>query len=227
MGIFSRKKEVNIEDFCRDFYDNIILNPVIEGVDVSTVFYTTSLHSIEEVDPDCDIDPKYFTSEIRLLQFELFALAWTHKFLSGMTVINQNTFTKHYLHEKSRDDIWNEMKDYNNIIDGGTLNWLTKLGKINLGFNYRMREDLSAENTKDAQKNGMKLDEVVERVNNRVLSENAWKQGFIIEPLMLTLRDRLGLGSNEPNEAAQRQLTYIIRMIYDGAKQSLDKIKIK
>ena len=36
MSIFSRKQKINLEDFCRDFYDNYILNPTVEGVDFGT-----------------------------------------------------------------------------------------------------------------------------------------------------------------------------------------------
>ena len=39
MGLFNRKEKVNLEDFCRDFYDNQILNPKIGvGIEVSNVF---------------------------------------------------------------------------------------------------------------------------------------------------------------------------------------------
>lgn len=31
MGLFNRKEKVNLKDFCRDFYDNYILNPTVGG----------------------------------------------------------------------------------------------------------------------------------------------------------------------------------------------------
>jgi hypothetical protein len=38
MSFFSKKQEVGLEDFCRDFYENMILNPVVGGVDGSSVY---------------------------------------------------------------------------------------------------------------------------------------------------------------------------------------------
>jgi hypothetical protein len=37
MSFFSRKQKISLEDYCRDFYDNQILNPIIKGVNFGTV----------------------------------------------------------------------------------------------------------------------------------------------------------------------------------------------
>lgn len=71
---------------------------------------------------------------------------------------------------------------YNKITTGETLHWLTSLDKMNLSFNYGMREDLTSKNIKDAKELGIKIDESIERVNNRVWSENAWKQKLSSNP---------------------------------------------
>jgi len=81
MSIFSKKQEVDLEDFCRDFYEKNILNPVIEGIDAGAKYFDTVRKSIVEADQNfVDIDPKKFTAEMVLLRFELFALAWLHQF---------------------------------------------------------------------------------------------------------------------------------------------------
>ncbi|MBA7576018.1 hypothetical protein ES708_17855 [subsurface metagenome] len=36
MSFFSRKQKISLEDYCRDFYDNQILNPIIKGVNFGT-----------------------------------------------------------------------------------------------------------------------------------------------------------------------------------------------
>ena len=38
-----------------------------------------------------------------------------------------------------------------------------------------MRKDLIAKNIEDAKKNGIEIDESIDRVNKRIWSENAWK----------------------------------------------------
>jgi len=215
MSFFSRKQEVSLEDFCRDFYEKCI--------DASETFRNSV---IEAEDDFSTIDYKKFDTEIVFLRFELFALAWMHRF-GGKFAIAQSVFTKRYLQEKGRDDIWNGMKLYNNSIDGATLNWLYNLGKMNKIFWYRMREDLTAKNVEDAKRSGINIDESIGRVNNRLCSETAWKQRIILEYLVLTFYAQLDLNPNELNKGAGFRLAGLIRGFYDGAQQSLDNKKIK
>ena len=133
MSIFGRKEEVNLEDFCRDFYDNYILNPIVGGVNFGTALPDYVINEIDSL--FALIDKHKLTEELMILRFELFALAWTHKFVSGKIVVAQSAFTKHYLHEKERDDIWSGMESYNHMINLTTLDWLTKFGKMNFSFN--------------------------------------------------------------------------------------------
>jgi hypothetical protein len=216
MSFFSRKQEVGLEDFCRDFYEKFI--------DASETFRNSV---IEAEDDFSTIDYKKFDTEIVFLRFELFALPWTHKFISGKIVVAQSAFTKSYLQEKGRNDIWNGMKHYNESIGDATLNWLSNLGKINVVFNYNMRKDLTAKNIKDAKELGINIDDSIERVNERVWSEMAWKQRIILEYLVLIFYDRLGLNPNELNKGAGFRLAGLFRGMYEGAQQSLNKIKIK
>lgn len=227
MSIFSKKQEVNLEDFCREFYEKNILNPDIQGIDVGVAYFDTVRKSIVEADQNFSkITSQKLASEIISLRFELFALAWTHKFV-GKFAIAQSVFTKRYLHEKGRDDIWNDMDQYNECVYDGTLNWLTGLGKTNLSFWYRMRETLTAKNIEDAKKIGINKDECIDRANNRLCSENAWKQRITHGHLVVALYNRLGLNPNELNGEAGFRLAATIRGLYDGALQSIEKIKIK
>ena len=225
MSIFSRKEKVNLEDFCRDFYDNQILNPTVGGVNFGTVLPD---YVINEIDPlFSHIDKQKLTEELMTLRFELFALAWTHKFISGKLVIAQSAFTKQYLNEKGKNDIWNEMEPYNKIIHSGTLHWLTSLGKMNLGFNFNMKKDLTAQNIEDAKKLGIDTkDESIERVNCRVWSEMAWRQKIPLGTLADTFCNQLGLNPNELKKEIGFRLAVMFIGFYDGAKQSCDKVKI-
>jgi len=224
MLFFSKKQEVSLEDFCRDFYDNLILNPTVGGVNFGTALPD---YVIEKIDPAfAHIDKQKLTDELMTLRFELFALAWMHKFVDKFAVA-QSVFTKRYLHEKGRDDIWNGMEYYNNAIDRATLNWLMKLGKINLSFWYHVREDLTAKNIEEAKKMGINIDESIDRVNHRLCSENAWKQKIILAILEPVFCKRLSLNPNVLNKEAIFRLAVFIHGLYDGVLQSLNRIKIK
>lgn len=229
MSFFSRKQEVNLEDFCRDFYDKRLLNPVIDGkIDVDNVFSDVVKKNITEVYSGfAKIDSKKLNEEIKIIRFELFALAWTHKFVSGKIVVAQSSFTKSYLNEKGRNDIWKGMEPYNNMIDSVTLHWLNNLGKVNLSFNYNMREDLTKKNVEAAKALGIGDDDRVARVNHRLLSENAWKQRLMLGPLVYTFCEQIGIDAQDLNHEAQFRLAATLKGLYDGAEQSWDSVKIK
>lgn len=228
MSFFSKKQEISIEDFCRDFYDTQILNPAIGKIDADSVFPEVVKKNLVEVCPEFSkIDSEKLSEEIKVLRFELFALAWTHKFVSGKIVVAQSNFTKSYLHEKGENDIWAGMEPYNNMIDSVTLHWLTNLGKMNLSFNYSMREDLTKKNIEVAKELGIENDDRVARVNHRLWSENAWKQKLILGPLVFTFCERIGINAHDLTQEAQFRLVAIIKGLYDGAEQSWDGVKIK
>lgn len=222
------KKKVSVEDFCRDFYDNQILNPKIGNMEVGSAFSDVVIKEVVEVDPTFNkIDKQKLVNELVVIRFELFALAWTHKFISGENVVAQSAFTKKYLHEKGKDDIWSGMEPYNNMIDSVTLHWLTSQGKMNLSFNYNMREDLTAKNIEVAKKLGIENDDSIARVNHRLWSENAWKQKLMLGPLVFTFCERLGIDANSLAEEAQFRLAVVIRGLYEGAQYSWKDVKIK
>ena len=100
-GFFNKRQEVNLDNFCRDFYEKNILNPIIQGIDAGTSYRDVVKRSIVEVDDNfANIDSQRFGEELVILRFELFALAWLHEFGEKLAVA-QSTFTKHYLHEKN------------------------------------------------------------------------------------------------------------------------------
>lgn len=225
MGLFSKKQEVNLEDFCRDFYDKNYLNPVIGGVDVSSVFYNTTKRSIVEADSTFNkVDNKKFGDEITLLQFELFALAWLHKF-GDKLAIAQSIFTKNYLSEKKRDDIWENAEDYNQTIARSSTAGKTSKNAFDRVFLARV--NTTRMNLFDQfHKEGYDT-KCVARALNRLFSDEVWKKDITANFLMFTLCSRLGLKEDEPNKEAQQRLTFVVRMIYDGVKQALENLKIR
>lgn len=226
MSFFSKKQEVNLEDFCRDFYEKNILNPVIEGVDVGGAYFDAVIKTIVEADQNfSNINSQKLATEIIPLRFELFALAWLHKF-GDKSAIVQSIFTKHYLQEKNREDIWDASETYNQAIARSTT--LGKTPEKAFDRVYLAKVNTTRINLfKQYHKEGHDP-KCVARVLNRLFSDDVWKKNITAGLLMFALCDRLGFEKDfEPSKEAQFRLTAVIRGLYDGAWQSLSKIKIK
>lgn len=239
MGIFNKEQEVDLEEFCSDFYEKNILHPVIKGIDAGVVFVDTIKRNVVEADNNfAKINQKKFADEIILLRFELFALAWLHQF-GEKSAVAQSIFTKNYLHGKNRDDIWGAMEPYNQAIArSSTLGRTSKnaFDRVYLTRVMKTRADLADKYINDAKKSGIDLDdktsipilESIGRPLNRLFTDDVWKKGVTAGLLMFAICDRFGFESNfEPTKEAQFRLTAIIRGFYDGAKQALEKVKIK
>ncbi len=226
MSIFSKKQEVNLEDFCRDFYEKNILNPVIEGIDADATYFETVKKTIIEADQSFfNITPEKLAAEMIPLRFELFALAWLHKFGDKLAIV-QSVFTKKYLEEKDKSDIWENSENYNQAIARSST--LGKTPQKALDRVFLARVNTTRVNLfEQYHKEGFN-DKCVTRVLNRLFSEDACKRNVTAGLLMFALCDRLGFDKDfEPNKEAQFRLTAIIHGFYDGARHSLDKVKIK
>lgn len=225
MSIFSRKYKVEPEDFCRFIYDNLGLNSSNDDNSVDSILIN---HLEQKIDATLsNSDKQKAISELRALQFELFALAWTHKFVFDVTVIKQSVFTKKYLFEKGMDNIWDKMNDYNDMIGAATLDWLSNVAKINLSFNYNMRKDLISKNIESAEKIGFVIDDSINRINNRLWSENAWRQKYIHKILVPQFGKKLNINQKDLNREDVIHLSEIISGSYSGSQKSLKTIKIK
>lgn len=225
MGIFS-KKQISLEEFCTDFYEKNILNPVVEGINAGAVFVDTIKRNVIEADDNfAKISAQKFTDEVTLLRFELFALAWLHQFGDKLAIV-QSDFTKHYLHKKKRNDIWDNSESYNQAIARSTTLGKTPekaFDRVYLARVNTTRADLFDKYLKEG------FDpKCIARVLNRLFAEDVWEKGVTAGLLMFALCDRFGFESNfEPTKEAQFRLTAIIRGFYDGAKQALEKVKVK
>ncbi len=224
MSFLNKKQKVNLNEFCSDFYEHNYLNPVIGEIDVSNVFYETTKSSIVEADSTfANVDLKKFATELTLLQFELFALAWLHRFGDKLAVA-QSVFTKNYLDEKKRADIWDNSEDYNQAIARSST--AGKTSKNAFDRVYLARVNTTRMNLFDQFHKEGYDNECVARALNRLFTDEAWKKDITTHFLMFALCKRLGFNDDEPNKEAQQRLTFVIRMAYDGARQSLNKIEL-
>lgn len=221
MGFFTRKQEVNLESFCRAYYDQHILT---EEPNTQTTYCETIKHSITEIDPTfSNVDSSQFTAEMIAIRFELFALAWFHEF-GDRLAINQSTFTKRYLQEKNMGIIWDNSEPYNQTISRSStygLDPTTPMGRAIIGTH-----DTALTNLFDKyHKQGIEPDCVVRAVS-RESTDIVWKSGNTAKLLVCTLCDRLGLGSNEPNSEAQFRLVAVIQGFYNEVLEVLETIKV-
>ena len=226
MSIFSKKREVCLEEFCSDYYKNNMRKPMVEGIDAGMTYFDKVRKSLEETDQNfTNINSQKFATEIISLKFELFALAWQHQF-GHESAVAQSVFTKHFLHENINNDIWDACESYNKAIAR-----FCAIGKT--PEKPSDREDLArVDKTRAYWFNRYQKEcsdhKCVARVVNRFFSAPSWKKNIPARPLMFTLCDRLGFEKNiEPNKEAQFRMNAIIHSIYDDARQSLKRYKIK
>jgi hypothetical protein len=223
MALFSRKPEVGLEDFCRDYYDRFILNPVVVAADYGAAFLDEVRKSVTEADASFS---GVTTDELRAatipLGFELFALAWYDKF-GDRSAVQQSIFTKSYLQEMKREDIWQDSEPYNQAVARSVTPGKSPdraSGRFSVGFVMNMRMELF----KKYQEAGHDP-EAVTRVLNRLLFGAAWKSTAIPVQLSFAVTDKLGFPVGLNDEAGFR-LTAVILGFYRDARQRLDEVRI-
>lgn len=228
MSIFSKKQEVEIEPFCRLFYENVILSCIVDGVDINAQIFDTLKKALADTDSNfANIDSQKFNNEIVALQFELYALAWLHQFGKELeVVIKQSVFTKRYLNEINRKDIWEAMEMYEEAIARSTTIGRTpekEADRVYLGFVNETRMKLFEKYYEKGfdQK-------CVARTLGLLFSEEVWKKGITAGLLLFAFCDRLGFEKNfEPTKETHYRWFIEINDFYKKFRESLRRVKIK
>jgi len=71
MRFFTRKPKVPLEEFCREFYNNNILYPVIAGHDVGSMFFDSLKQIVTEADASfAKINSQSFNDEMNVLRLK-------------------------------------------------------------------------------------------------------------------------------------------------------------
>ena len=253
MSFFSKKQEVKIDPYCRLFYENVILNCVVDGVDINAQIFETLKNALVSTDSNfAKIDTQKFNDEIIALQFELYALAWLHQFgnkavygyaqvlqeskkdskfvqdvfQSVFPAVAQSVFTKNYLKEKNLNNVWKVMESYNQAIARSTTIGRTSEKAFDRVFLAKV--NLSRANLFDLYHERGFDDECAARVLNRLFSEDAWKKGITAGLILFALCDRLGFGKDfEPSKETHHRWFIEINDFYEKDRGSLSKVKIK
>jgi hypothetical protein len=117
MGIFSSKPKVDMESFCRHYYDSQMFHAIVNGEDGSQKILDLAFQLLTDSDPSfLKVAPALFESEMTAMNLELFALAFVKRFLNPEEAVQQSIFTLRYLQNKGRSDIWEAMGHYNAAI---------------------------------------------------------------------------------------------------------------
>ncbi|MDP2719345.1 MAG: hypothetical protein Q8P44_05900 [Dehalococcoidia bacterium] len=142
MGLFNKKREFGIEEYCHYYYD-LIFHPVtsgsLAGKEVHKILLDVQFNLLVEADQSfAGIDRNLFHTEMQSLQLELFSLAWMERFKKGYYILPQVIFTHQYLEDNGRLDVWDAMNKYNSVIgktatmdnDGQQMTIDTALGRV-------------------------------------------------------------------------------------------------
>ncbi len=226
MGFFDWKQGVNLSEFCENFYDKYIYYPSIGEIDPQNLYCDKVLRELTKADIQFKkVILDKFEDEFVILRFEIFSIAWLHRFGDKLSVA-QNEFTKKYLIQKERQDIWDNMELYNRASPKSIV-----VGRKR--ENAKDRAYIDQINTKKVELFDSYFDkghdgECIARAINRMYTESAFSKGITSSLLMLVLCDRLGFdGEFTPNEEAQFVFVAICKGLYNGAFETIENVKIK
>lgn len=235
MGLLKRKPKIGTEEFCREFYDTQVFHPVVAGTDVGAVFWETAFDSVVEADQSfAAIDKAVFQREIMAIRLELFGLAWGHRFKQDKFAIEQTVFTKHYLEERNKSELWDIMGEYHQAIAESAM--MTETGEQDVrqaALIMKARVDMF-----DKWVDAKKVDpsnpteqetaflRCVARVAGRIGTDIRRNDCILVKRLGARLADRLGCDINLKPEALFK-LGAVIFGLYEGAIEAIKSVNLK
>ncbi len=242
MGLSSRKPKLSIEECCRQFYDSNIFHAIILGIDGWSVYLDTAFKYIAEVDQSfLSIDPTLFRNEMTALRMELlaFALGCSKKFNTEKYTIPQSLFTRSYLEENGRLDIWGIMGQYNQAIAmSATMNangeqYSGRIGVARITFvnDFRSRmalrwvKNILGNTTVPTEERKAKIG-CINSVANRLGADTEREDDVVVKLLCSRLANRLGCDVNLEPEALSR-LEATIFGFYKGAEEYLKSVNLQ
>jgi len=182
------------------------------------------------------IDKTVFQQEMTALYMEVFGLAWSHKFKREEFTIPQSLFTKRYLEEHGRLDIWDIMGEYNqaiaissvtnaNVEQMDAISVANKLNKLksemlgkwveaNIGNRALTKED--EDNAK-----------CVTRVHNRVGADIRRNDDIAARLLAAKLARCLGFSANLKTATLLLDLGVSIVTLYNIAEKYLKSVSLQ
>ena len=235
MGLFKSKPKISIEESCKQFYDSQIFHAIIAGTDFWSDFLDTVSKSVAEADQSFSlVDPSVFQREMTALRMELFGLAWSHKFKREEFTLPQSFFTKRYLEENGRLDIWDIMGGYNQAIARSAVTtangeqmdaWsVTQINKLRADMFYKWAETNIGDRpmTKEDKAHA----KCVARVASRIRADIRRADCIAVKLLAARLADCLECNISLKTEAIFRLETAIFGF-YIGAEEYLKSVNLQ
>ena len=119
------KRKLTTEDICREYYESQIFRPTVDDEASPTYFFADVSIYLEAIDASLkEVDIVTFSKEMVAINFKLFGLAWlNHNYepnkklpMSGSFFTKEIAFTKQYIQDTGRGDIWGIMGFYNHVL---------------------------------------------------------------------------------------------------------------
>ncbi|MFC1893821.1 hypothetical protein ACFLYR_07355 [Chloroflexota bacterium] len=225
---------MSIEEFCREFYDSQIFKAEIAGIDATSVLWDTIKKTLVDADDTIEsVDQELFVQEMTALRLELFALAWTHKFKKERNTIPQSIFTRQYLDEIGKSDIWEIMGKYSLAVAQSTSL------KADCSYSERLAAKGNLERSNAVEKwyqNNVSDDAnltesekfnigCAARVFNRIGADIKREDYVLCKRVATRLADRIECSEGLKTEALL-QMAFVVRMLYNGAKDAIESINL-
>jgi hypothetical protein len=217
MLFFKKKVKVNLIDFCTKYYNENFL-----AEEINNSYFEVIRDKIVEDDKSfSSIDFEYFCTQMLILRYECFAIAWYHEFGIKPSIEN-SIFTKEYLESLAFENIWEGTMSYNKAVSQSTTHGCdssTMNGRARISFLTTMKVELFEKHISQGFDSNC-----VARVLNRYGTEPKWKRMVLtFQYLTLNLLECLNCNLNEK---AKFILVSTLKGFYDGSKQTLENIKI-
>jgi hypothetical protein len=221
MGLFSHKAKTDAVEFTRHFYDRYVFGPDPTGGDFALAFADTNRRLISEADASfAEVSLAKLKEELLALRLEMIGTAWTHE-SKAEAALAVSEFTKQYLANIGRSDLWEAMTDYNQAVAQSATYGTdpkSRMGRGRITFVNSMRAELFddwAQQGRDP--------EAAARVANRFGSEVSWKKGITQGLLAIRLTRRLDFEGSDP---IWERLAAVSYGFYQGAKEALEKVTL-
>lgn len=117
MGIFSSKPKVDMQSFCKCYYDSQMFHATVDGEDASQKILDTAFKQLTDSNPSfLKVDRTLFDYEMTAMHLELFALSFLRRFSDFDKAVQHSIFTLRYLQNKNSSNIWESMGAYSKTI---------------------------------------------------------------------------------------------------------------
>jgi hypothetical protein len=116
MGLFERKAEMSVQEWCEHFYSNYVFAPPIGGTDPWQVFCRSTRGQIAQADPSfSEVDDVALSDQLLALRLEVITIAWILRAKESLSP-KQSEYTRVYLLNHNQERFWEMMQPYNQAV---------------------------------------------------------------------------------------------------------------